>query len=183
MKRRAVFEEPYVADTASGALLLFGAWTSVRCWRALPRSRASLFWMVAGVGLALLGIDELIGFHERFGERVLPAMPWLNHADDIIMLGYAAGAAALVLAWWREIVIVRPTARWMALAVAATALAALVDGFAPGGLWLWAWVEEAAELTAAMAAVIALRARLAAAGPVAPKQLAGDDGAGRVRTG
>lgn len=99
------FGERRPGTLLSAGLLLASAETCRRI-HGLPRAAAfGAFWIVHAGLFAYLGLDELLRIHERLDRSIHQLFglhhrhPVTDHLDDVIILGYAAFAAAL---WYRH---------------------------------------------------------------------------------
>jgi hypothetical protein len=158
-----MFEWPYFPGAISGALLFFAGLTAYRCWRELRSTQGAGFWALAAIGLAWLALDEWFAIHEAVAESLFPNLGIVNHPDDVIILGYAVTAAVIGGLFWRQVTAEARAFRWLCGAAAATAIAGGLDAFGGAEFWLSAVSEEIAEISAGAMALLAMRARLAAA--------------------
>ena len=151
---------PRFAYEALGAAGLFAAAAlSLLAWAR----HGSRFSLVAGLGTAYLGFDELLDVHEWLGrsayEHGWPKPPFLNHHDDALtLLTMLAGLVAIGV-FWREVARDRVFGGVFAAGLACFAAAITVDARAdPSRAASW-WSEETLELLGASAMVMAFRRR------------------------
>jgi hypothetical protein len=111
-------------------------------------SRRALFWLMAGLGLLWLAIDDYVQLHERASwELAEHQAPLVNRWDDLIVLAYGiAGLAALIL-FRREVFASKPVALLLCLGAAATIVMVALDSFAPVGTE-WGGLEDAFHVAA-----------------------------------
>jgi hypothetical protein len=97
-----------------------------------PGAAGSFFWLVAGLGLGWLALDDYLQIHERLGGALLEGkVPLLNNVDDVIVLGYGVVGLAAVALFFREIVSSRPVVTLLLVGISFGLVMMAVDFFAP----------------------------------------------------
>lgn len=152
-----------LGDDLNALVLCYAGICGVRSWRrARAVSGDALYWLLAGLGMWYLALDELLSLHELAGE-VLWEHGWsapdppFSRNDDAILFAVALCGLGLTAIFFRAL-LERPRAAWWLLAgLALTATAILADWFA-----LATVVEEAFELVAAAMLAVAFVTRLRA---------------------
>jgi hypothetical protein len=144
----------------AGELLLAGVvgyYVYSRFWR-LPAAEqrvdapGSFYWVLSGIGLIWLGIDDYFGIHELASDlletRLGMSVPVLNNFDDLILLGYGIIGLSVMAIFLGELM--RSRASFPLLATGATFLviSQATDFFVPEGTAL-ARVENPANIIAA----------------------------------
>ncbi|MFB3098146.1 MAG: hypothetical protein ACE1ZZ_05685, partial [Dehalococcoidia bacterium] len=152
--RAATFGEFGPMQTLKAAQLLVagvaGYYIYTRFWR-LPQAGqridapGSFFWILSGVGLVWLGIDDYFGLHERGGDFLQNGLgvtvPLLNNPDDVIVLGYGILGLTLGFIFFGELMRSRATFPLLATGIGLLVVSLAVDFFAPEGSAL-AGVED-----------------------------------------
>ena len=121
---------------------VFGYLIYARFWR-LPQAgqrvdaRGSYYWILSGVGLVWLSIDDYLQIHERLGdvleEDLGITIPLLNNPDDIIVLGYALAALAVVSIFFGRLRRSGAMFPLLAIGLGLLVVSLAVDFFAPHG--------------------------------------------------
>jgi hypothetical protein len=148
----------------SGAVAVLGVAYFRKFWSLQSQetpagSSGSLFWLVGGLALAWIALDDFVEAHEVVS-RPLDELPVIAHLNDLIVVGYVLVAVALVSIFSREIVRI-PAISALVLVAGALALAAVaVDAVVPTEN-AWASAEEAAHFgaVAALFAAVLIRYR------------------------
>ncbi|MDV2480327.1 MAG: hypothetical protein RX317_08810 [bacterium] len=129
----------------AGQLLVAGVagyYIYTRFWR-LPQAEqridapGSFFWILSGLGLMWLGIDDYFGLHERGGDFLQYGLgvtvPLLNNPDDIIVLGYGIIGLTVGAIFFGELLRSRATFPLLATGIGLLVVSLAVDFFAPEG--------------------------------------------------
>lgn len=135
---------------AAGALgvLIYRRFWSQPGAEGRPGAAGSFFWLVAGLGLGWLAVDDYLQIHERVGAALLgSSVPLLNNVDDVIVLGYGVLALATIALFYREIMSSRPVVTLLVAGVSFGLLMLTVDFFVPEGLFV-AGLEDPAHVSA-----------------------------------
>ncbi len=154
------------------ALVIAGI-AGLRTWRIMgSEAPGATYWLLAGLGLIYLAIDEAAALHETLGRELweagAPTPPGFNHLDDFFVLLYGVAGVAVSLWYWRELWRSRRILAPFATALAMLATSVAIDGFAPvEGPQVY--VEESAEVAGAAFFALAFwrRYRMARAAAVA----------------
>jgi hypothetical protein len=114
-----------------------------------PGAVGSFFWLVAGLGLGWLAVDDYFQIHERLGAALLGGtdLILLNKVDDVIVLVYGIVGIATVALFFREIKSSRPVVTMLVAGLSFGALMMTVDFFVPEGFFV-AGLEDPAHLAA-----------------------------------
>jgi hypothetical protein len=140
-----------VAESLAAAAL--GVFIYRRFWRqpgaeARPGAAGSFFWLIAGLGLGWLALDDYFQVHERVGAALLGnSVPVLNHSDDAIVLGYGIIGLSLIAMFFREIMSSRPVVTLLVAGMFFGFVMLTVDFFVPERLFIAA-LEDPAHVTA-----------------------------------
>lgn len=99
------------------------------------KDSAGIFlWGIGGVGLLLFAADDYFSMHEGLGGRFaggLAILPFaVNNPDDILVLGYAVVALAVLFVFRMEVIANRPSATLLQFAAVAAIVMVLADAFA-----------------------------------------------------
>ncbi|MCC7365492.1 MAG: hypothetical protein IT303_14095 [Dehalococcoidia bacterium] len=121
-------------DVLGAGMLFCGGLLAAAAWYGRGR-HGSAYWLIAGIGLVYLAIDERLSLHERIGRRISDAgvanPPGVNHMDDVVLLALAAAGALVTLVFWREVVRHRTALPALVVGAGFTAAALAVDALAP----------------------------------------------------
>ena len=143
---RSAFEEFGPMQTLKAAQLLLagvaGYYIYTRFWR-LPQAGqrvdapGSFFWIISGVGLIWLGIDDYFGIHERVGDVLENdlgvTVPLLNNPDDVILLGYGIIGLTVIAIFFGELMRSRAAFPLLATGIGVLIISQAIDFFAPEG--------------------------------------------------
>lgn len=137
------FREGGPIDLLNSAWLVGAAAMFWLAHAAGARSSLATFWGIAAVGLLLLGIDERFQGHELLSREVdAPAPLGMRNWSDVVVLGYAAVAASLLLWRWGELWGARRL-RWLGiLALGLAAVSTGIDSFFPSSSAKDLWEES-----------------------------------------
>ena len=129
----------------AGELLLAGVagyYIYTRFWR-LPQAEqrvdapGSFFWILSGMGLVWLGLDDFFQIHERVGDLLEGGLgvsvPVFNNLDDLILLGYGIMGLALAAIFLGELMRSRAVLSLLAPGLGFLVISQGVDFFAPEG--------------------------------------------------
>ncbi len=109
-----------------------------RVWRRGLHRRDSAAWGLLAVGLLVLGLDDLLGLHERSGTLILAALPLVaeatNNPDDLVTLGYALAGLTLATAFRTQLRAIRASSCLLVGGVFASGAMVLSDAFPRGDL-------------------------------------------------
>jgi len=144
--RSATFGEFGPMQTLKASRLLLagvaGYYIYTRFWR-LPQAGqrvdapGSFFWILSGLGLVWLGIDDYFGLHERGGDVLENGLgvtvPLLNNPDDVIVLGYGIIGLTVGAIFFGELLRSRATFPLLATGIGLLVVSLAVDFFAPEG--------------------------------------------------
>ncbi len=88
------------------ALVIAGV-AGLRTWHIMgSEAPGATYWLLAGLGLIYLAIDEAAALHETLGRELweagAPTPPGFNHLDDFFVLMYGVAGVAVSLWYWRE---------------------------------------------------------------------------------
>ncbi|MEE8346249.1 MAG: hypothetical protein V3S20_02760 [Dehalococcoidia bacterium] len=142
---------------AAGALgvLVYRRFWSRSGAEARPGAAGSFFWLVAGLGLGWLAVDDYLQIHERVGAALLgSSVPLLNHSDDAIVLGYGIVAISVIAVFFREIMSSRPVVTLLVAGMSFGLLMMAVDFFVPERLFV-AGLEDPAHVAAVGSVLVA----------------------------
>ena len=125
-----------------------------RFWR-LPQAEqrvdapGSFFWILSGLGLLWLGVDDYFQIHERMGivleEGLGLTIPLLNNPDDIFVLSYGVVALTMVMIFYGELLRSRASFPLLVTGFGFLVISLAVDFFATEGTSL-AGVEDPTNL-------------------------------------
>jgi hypothetical protein len=142
----ATFGEFGPMQTLKAAQLLLagvaGYYIYTRFWR-LPQAGqrvdapGSFFWILSGLGLVWLGIDDYFRIHERAGdvleEGLGVTVPLLNNPDDVIVLGYGIIGLTVGAIFFGELLRSRATFPLLATGIGLLIVSLAVNFFVPEG--------------------------------------------------
>ncbi|MGH2822072.1 MAG: hypothetical protein ACRDLY_03440, partial [Thermoleophilaceae bacterium] len=88
-------ERPGPSDILTGITLACGGAVVLFTWwlvRTTVARRRAWFFLLAGLGLTYLGVDDLFGAHETFGHnlRFLADLPGVDRPDDVVLALFLA---------------------------------------------------------------------------------------------
>lgn len=150
-------------DVASaGALLLAGIF-GVRTWQRCRAGRGAAYWLLAGLGMLYLAVDERFSLHERIGrwlenDAALPRPPLVNHHDDLVLAAFALAGLALTSVHAPELLRHPPVTRLLIAGGGLLAAAIAIDSLAPVDGWA-PNTEEPLELVGCLLLLAAFRLR------------------------
>ena len=146
-----------IQSLKAGQLLLSGLAGYVlyhRFW-SLPQADqrvdapGSFFWILSGVGLVWLGVDDYFQIHEALGvvleEGFGVTIPLLNNPDDIFVLGYGMVAVTMVAIFFGELLRSKASFPLLVTGFGFLVISLAVDFFAQEGTGL-AGVEDPTNL-------------------------------------
>lgn len=152
-----------IVDIFGAALLAIAGVMGVRTWRLMgSEAPGATYWLLAGLGLVYLAVDETANVHETLGrtlwEAGAPTPPGFNHLDDLFVLLYGLAGVTVSLFYVRELWRSRRILPPFVAALVMLATSIVIDSTAPvEGPHVY--VEELAELTGAGLFALAFRWR------------------------
>lgn len=165
----------------SAAALVTGAVLFLLAFRARAGQAGRWTWLVIGLGMVLLALDELFEGHERLGRAldsagsVGPFRRW----DDVVVLAYAVPALVVLVAMLPVLLRHRQVLRLLAAGFVAYALHTLVDIVSEPRTTTSAIVEESFKLTSVTLLAVAGYAAWSTARRGADGADSGDGAAGQ----
>lgn len=116
------------------------------------------YWLLAGLGMLYLALDEAQSVHERTGKWLWrqgwEAPPPFSHNDDALLFMIALAGIGVTAVYFRALLARPPAARLLFAGMATTGSVLVLDTFAA-----LIYVEEALELGAAFLLAAAFQAR------------------------
>jgi hypothetical protein len=139
------------SDLVTASAFAFIAAGALAGARAIADPRVRQTFVVAGLGIAYLGADDLLAIHETVGHNLsfLAGLPAVDHPDDVIVGLY--GLVLCAFAWRHRDLLTGPALRPFLVAVVCGGAAVLHDITALNLRLL----EESLEVAAACALVAA----------------------------
>lgn len=135
----------------TGAFALFGAGVlGVAAWRGHGRRLdGTVYWLLAGLGLMYLAVDERLSLHEHAGRKLEAAgmvrPPGVNHMDDALLALCGLVATVITVLFAGELLRHRAVLLPMTAGMALLAASIGIDAFAPVDGWA-PRIEELTEL-------------------------------------
>jgi hypothetical protein len=109
-----------------------------------PGAAGTLFWLGGGLALVWLAIDQFLGAHQAIG-RELDGVPVLEHADDLVLLGYLICGVVFVRMFGHELESHGPSFVLLAAAVLMAAATVILDALLDAGSD-WMALERAGQM-------------------------------------
>lgn len=155
-----------VTDVITSLALCYAGVCGLLAFRRHRGDPDARYWLLSGLGMLYLALDEAQSVHERAG-KWLWRQGWeapapFSHNDDALLFMIALAGIAVTAVYFRAL-LARPTvARLLFAGMATTGSVLVLDTFAA-----FIYLEEALELGAALLLAAAYRARLVSSEAVA----------------
>lgn len=151
-----------------GLQLTFNLYTAVTLWaagcaglvayaRIGPRHRGAVYWLLGGLGMLFLGVDERLDFHERLGEHLEDwglSVPGFHDLDGLVLVGFALIGLAVSFAFHRELLAHTDVFALLLAGAGFTLVAFALDDFTSND-GVASWAEERAEWLGSVAYLLA----------------------------
>lgn len=149
---------------ASGGAWAFAAFT-LAPW---PEKRYRLFWLILGIGIGFLALDELIGFHEKAGKAlyektslsVLVDETPLRNLNDLVVISYGLIALPMAIIFLPGLLRVPRVLELLCVAFACYAVHTLIDSVSEPPTNLTIIMEETAKVLSSCFIALAMLAGL-----------------------
>jgi hypothetical protein len=149
-----------LGDVLSALILCYAGVCGLLTWRAFRGHSADApYWLLAGLGMLYLAVDEVFGLHELVGTE-LWHRGWIapepfTHNDDALLFLIALGGLVVTALYFRALLEHRQAARLLLAGLVATGLVVVFDWMHVATI-----VEEGTELVAAFILGSAFATRL-----------------------
>jgi hypothetical protein len=150
-----------LGDDLNAAILVYAGVCGLRSWRRFRGGSADAeYWLLAGLGMLYLAVDELFSLHESLGEQLwehgwTAPNPPFTHNDDAILCLVALGGVCVTATYFQALLEHRRAALLLLAGMVVTGGVIVMDW-----LQIATIVEESTELLAALILAAAFATRL-----------------------